>query len=462
MIWTGKREFLLAQAQVCVILAIAYIGNTWPHSYPRNDNHNPHMFWIMNICLGIAALFTFQHDVNGSARGVQLLSRNQTEEWKGWMQFAFIMYHYYRAYFVYNEIRVFVSAYVWMTGFGNFLYFDKKQDFSMDRMISMWIRINYFPILLSVFLSVPLELYYVVPLHTAGFFITMATCYISYKLQEHTKLSAWNSNGLAIAIALAVHVVFYETPCVNFLKLFSDEYYFRFQADKYSAWVGMLSGLLWCQLKRYMQWVYAGESATRLGCMWLQRICGILLLFVWYNAFGWMTDKYTYNPLHPYVFWMPVAGFLMLRNSSKYLTEVHSTALEFFGKITLETYVLQFHLFMCNNVQHIPIVIPNSGPDGPLWIKTANMLLCGVIFVSTAVWARKVTISTQTTVVELVDEVRKQMMKGIPRDGGDSDTELFDKEKQSFMEGEEESLTNRNDNDNETELVSVEQRQENV
>jgi hypothetical protein len=110
MIWTGKREFLLAQAQVCVILAIAYIGNTWPHSYPRNDNHNPHMFWIMNICLGIAALFTFQHDVNGSARGVQLLSRNQTEEWKGWMQFAFIMYHYYRAYFVYNEIRVFVSA----------------------------------------------------------------------------------------------------------------------------------------------------------------------------------------------------------------------------------------------------------------------------------------------------------------------------------------------------------------
>ena len=26
----------------------------------------------------------------------------------------FIFYHYYRAYAVYNEIRVFVSAYVWM------------------------------------------------------------------------------------------------------------------------------------------------------------------------------------------------------------------------------------------------------------------------------------------------------------------------------------------------------------
>ena len=30
--------------------------------------------------------------------------------------YIYIQYHYYRAYPVYNEIRVFVSAYVWMTG----------------------------------------------------------------------------------------------------------------------------------------------------------------------------------------------------------------------------------------------------------------------------------------------------------------------------------------------------------
>ena len=30
------------------------------------------------------------------------------------MQYMFIFYHYYRVYGVYNEIRVFVSAYVWM------------------------------------------------------------------------------------------------------------------------------------------------------------------------------------------------------------------------------------------------------------------------------------------------------------------------------------------------------------
>lgn len=89
--WTGKRDFAVAQLKVAAVLAVAYIGDRWPHSYPRNDNHYPAMFWIMNVALLVAGIFTLKHDTNGSARGVQLLSRAQTEEWKGWMQWAFIM-----------------------------------------------------------------------------------------------------------------------------------------------------------------------------------------------------------------------------------------------------------------------------------------------------------------------------------------------------------------------------------
>jgi hypothetical protein len=91
-----------------------------------------------------------------------LLHRTQTEEWKGWMQVPrgrcncqagrdkaadasragqlvsaqasavptcpplplpplqvlFLLYHYFNAKEVYNAIRVFIAAYVWMTGFG--------------------------------------------------------------------------------------------------------------------------------------------------------------------------------------------------------------------------------------------------------------------------------------------------------------------------------------------------------
>ena len=89
--WKGATEFGRAQLQVVVVLLIAYTGNNWSHSYPRNENHNYTMFWLMNGAVLVAAACTLHHDTNGSARGVQLLSRNQTEEWKGWMQWAFIM-----------------------------------------------------------------------------------------------------------------------------------------------------------------------------------------------------------------------------------------------------------------------------------------------------------------------------------------------------------------------------------
>lgn len=111
--WSSKTEFLMAQCQVAVILLIAHLGNIFPKSYHRNENHDPTMFYVVCGAMLVAALATMQRKETDPKRGVQLLSRAQTEEWKGWMQFAFIMYHYYRMYSAYNEIRCFVSAYVW-------------------------------------------------------------------------------------------------------------------------------------------------------------------------------------------------------------------------------------------------------------------------------------------------------------------------------------------------------------
>lgn len=43
------------------------------------------------------------------------------------------MYHYFAATEIYNAIRVFIAAYVWMTGFGNFSYYYIRKDFSVGR-----------------------------------------------------------------------------------------------------------------------------------------------------------------------------------------------------------------------------------------------------------------------------------------------------------------------------------------
>lgn len=43
------------------------------------------------------------------------------------------MYHYFAATEIYNAIRIFIAAYVWMTGFGNFSYYYIRKDFSLPR-----------------------------------------------------------------------------------------------------------------------------------------------------------------------------------------------------------------------------------------------------------------------------------------------------------------------------------------
>ena len=51
------------------------------------------------------------------------------------MQVAFVAYHYTNAQDVYVPIRWCVSAYVWLTGFGNGVYFWASADFSPKRFV---------------------------------------------------------------------------------------------------------------------------------------------------------------------------------------------------------------------------------------------------------------------------------------------------------------------------------------
>lgn len=48
-------------------------------------------------------------------------------------QVLFLLYHYFAASEIYNAIRIFIAAYVWMTGFGNFSYYYIRKDFSLAR-----------------------------------------------------------------------------------------------------------------------------------------------------------------------------------------------------------------------------------------------------------------------------------------------------------------------------------------
>lgn len=50
------------------------------------------MFWCMAVMLLVASVLNVR-----KSKGGDVLNREQTEEWKGWMQFMFLNYHYFSA-----------------------------------------------------------------------------------------------------------------------------------------------------------------------------------------------------------------------------------------------------------------------------------------------------------------------------------------------------------------------------
>jgi hypothetical protein len=89
-------------------------------------------FLFLLVVIGLLAWRSMSVTSDG---GDALLNREQTEEWKGWMQILFVLYHYFAAKEMYNLIRIFIAAYVWMTGYGNFFFFYKTNDYSFARSV---------------------------------------------------------------------------------------------------------------------------------------------------------------------------------------------------------------------------------------------------------------------------------------------------------------------------------------
>ncbi|KAL2456675.1 O-acetyltransferase family protein [Abeliophyllum distichum] len=132
-----NRALLRAMSELGLILFYFYICDRTSFFADSTKSYNRDLFLFLFILLIIASAMTSfkkHHDNSAfSGKAILYLNRHQTEEWKGWMQVLFLMYHYFAATEIYNAIRIFIAAYVWMTGFGNFSYYYIRKDFSLAR-----------------------------------------------------------------------------------------------------------------------------------------------------------------------------------------------------------------------------------------------------------------------------------------------------------------------------------------
>ena len=89
-------------------------------------------------------------------------------------------------------------------------------------------------------------------------------------------------------------------------------------------------------------------------------ITGILIaVFLIWFYYVLLLDRHTYIKVHPYTSCIPIVVYIWLRNLYPVLRTHHLGLLTWLGKITLETYLSQIHIYMIGDAKKILVYLPN-------------------------------------------------------------------------------------------------------
>jgi len=355
-------------------------------------------FWMTNALILLAGIASFRQNhgmsADSSMEKLKPLQRDQTEEWKGWMQIMFVLYHYFNEAEIYNAIRIYIAAYVWMTGFGNFSYYYIKADFSILRFTQMMWRLNFFVFFVCVTMNNEYMLYYICAMHT---FFTWLVYFALYAAHQYNKNNL--ILGFKIVVTLGVALLLYDVPGVfhtvmapfKFLLDFHDplhpeftdalhEWFFRSGLDHFVWIFGMLCAFSFpwldvqlCAIENLPQ---SQKMLAKLSLFGVASSVGAWWYFTYFTL-----PKKEYNKVHPYTSFIPIFVYMVLRNLTPLMRRWHMHLFAWTGKITLETYILQFHVWMKTtgingSPKNLMVLIPG-------WYWTNFVLITAVyIFIS--------------------------------------------------------------------------------
>jgi hypothetical protein len=122
------------------------------------------------------------------------------------------------------------------------------------------------------------------------------------------------------------------------------EFLFRFSLDAYVVYFGMVAAVLYSQ--------HTSRDPRVCKVYWpklTMPIAGLMAtcILVGYSVFcAQFLNKYQYNKWHPCVSPWVVVAFAVLRNSTSLLRSSHSRLFAWFGRCSLETFVLQYHIWL--------------------------------------------------------------------------------------------------------------------
>ena len=298
----------------------------------------------------------------GNVQDQPILSRNQTDEWKGWMQLIILIYHYTgasRDIGIYETVRLLVASYIFMTGFGHTVFFYQRSDYSLRRSAAVLIRTNMLSCLLPYMMKTNYLYYYFAPLISFWYLVIYLTMAIGHARNRSRRFLMVKLAVSAISTTALIRTPgVFETlfrgleTCFN-IRWNVTEWRFRLQLDCYIVYAGMLSGAFLASSmnapnadppeRNAPERLIRRISATlRLACL----VTAAVVPLIFHHFARRAPDKYAYNAWFPYVSAAPVLAYVVFRNISRRTRSFHSLMFAWMGQHSLETFTLQFHIWL--------------------------------------------------------------------------------------------------------------------
>ncbi|KXT11682.1 hypothetical protein AC579_6483 [Pseudocercospora musae] len=244
------RPIVGAVASFGIAVLLIYIADrSHVFHHVRKDAfryENGGMLFLVSLVLGIA---TVRRSQTGKLQYVNnnFLPREHSGEWKGWMQLVIIFYHYGQvaALPVWHFLRICVSSYLFLTGFGHTVFFLQKKDYSLRRFINIMVRLNLLAVTLAYTMRTSWVTYYYIPLCTIWFLILYGTLAVGRRHNSNTLFLLSKILIAALLMNKMLHtdglrealLAFFVTMTKGYFPVsFFDK---RVNNDRYIVFIGM-------------------------------------------------------------------------------------------------------------------------------------------------------------------------------------------------------------------------------
>lgn len=380
---------IYALANLGVILAYFYLCDRTNFFMKENKYYSEFSFWIPVGYVFILGLF-FTED----SRFTKVLNPEQTDEMKGWIILVILTYYLTgadRILPIHMHIRVLISTLLFLIGYSNASYIWQTGNCGIVKFFQIMFQTNFMTVILCFCMNRPYQFYYFVPL--MSFWISML--YFVLSLPPHITSQSVDGNlyhylylvikiigMMCVITVLYMSEVFFERIFVTrpwkalFVTTDDDihEWWYQWKLDRYTVVFGMIFANIVHIAQKYNIFD-DGNHGNLFSRKTLFTFSLVALVGVGsYTSFSFLCkNKLNCDEIHSYIVFIPIIGYIVLRNISGIIRTKYSTFFAWFGRISLELFICQYHIWLAADRHGVLVLLPG--------FPTANMIITSFIFV---------------------------------------------------------------------------------